>query len=108
MPTPSRRTVSRAVARAPVKPRQPASLDLATVEDHDLVDEATYRRVGFHDIELPGREADSVEFEQCSFRRADLSGSRLTGLTLTDCRVQQSNLANLRTDKSGLVRVELS
>jgi hypothetical protein len=49
-----------------LKPRPPSSLDEATVADHDLEDEATYRRLGFFDIDLSGRSADSVEFEQCS------------------------------------------
>jgi uncharacterized protein YjbI with pentapeptide repeats len=90
-----------------MKPRPPASLDLATPEDHDLDDEATFRRLEFG-FDLSGRSAESVEFEQCRFRKADLGGTTLTRATFTDCLFENGNVANLRVDKSSMLRVRLS
>jgi uncharacterized protein YjbI with pentapeptide repeats len=84
-------------------------MELATVEDHDLEDEATFRRLEFSGIDLSGRSAESLEFEQCRFRgNADLSGMTLGRSSLTDCLIEQCNLANLRVEKSSMLRVRLS
>ena len=107
-PRPHRRGGSALRARAPLKPRPPASVELATLPDHDLEDEATFRRLEFSGLDLSGRSAESVEFEQCRFRNADLSGTVLERATFADCLLENSNLANLRTEKSGLQRVKLS
>src|SRR5262249_54359306 len=42
---------------------------------------------------------------QCRFRGADLSSSQLDRLQLTDCLIETSNLANVRTELGSLVRV---
>jgi uncharacterized protein YjbI with pentapeptide repeats len=108
---PARTSRPRSVAlrnRPPTRPRPPAALDLATIEDHDLVDEATYRRLGFFDLDLTGRSAESVEFEQCRFNNTDLSGTHLTSVGFTDCLVERANLANLRVERSSMRRVRLS
>ncbi|MBE1491701.1 pentapeptide repeat-containing protein [Plantactinospora soyae] len=94
--------------RAPVPPRPPSSLELATAEDHDLDHEATFRQLGFFDLDLSGRAADGVEFAQCRFRGADLSGTRLDGATFSDCLFESTNLANLRVEKSSLIRARLA
>lgn len=91
--------------RDPAKPKPPPALELASLADHDLDNEATYERLGFYDIDLSGRSAESVEFNQCRFRGADLSGAHLDRLGLNDCLVENSNLANLRADAGALVRV---
>jgi uncharacterized protein YjbI with pentapeptide repeats len=83
-------------------------LDLATVEDHDLDNEATFRRLGFFDLDLSGRSADSVEFEQCRFKGADLSGTQLDGARFSDCLFESVDLANLRAEKSSMLRARLS
>lgn len=103
-----RRESGRSAERAPVEPKRPASLDLATVEEHDLDHEATFRRLGFVDLDLSGRSADAVEFEQCRLRGTDLSGATLDGAKFSDCLVESSNLANLRVEKSTLLRVRVS
>jgi uncharacterized protein YjbI with pentapeptide repeats len=95
------------VPRVPAKPRSPASLDATTPGD-DLVDEATYRRLGFIDIDLSGQEADSVEFEQCRFTRATLAGIVLDRASFTDCLASNSDWANLKATRSGMRRVKLS
>lgn len=92
----------------PAKPRPPASLDAATVDDHSLEPESTFRRLGFEGIDLSGQEADSVEFEQCRFRRATMAGVRLDNSSFTDCLVENSDWANARTAKAAMVRVKLT
>jgi hypothetical protein len=87
---------------APRKPTVPASLAVA---EQDLEPEAAFRALAFYGHDLSGREAESVEFAQCRFRGADLSGSVLAQLTMTDCLVQTSNWANVRGDGAGLHRV---
>jgi uncharacterized protein YjbI with pentapeptide repeats len=93
--------------RRPAKPKPPATLDPATA-DHDLVDEASLRRLGFIDTDLSGRTAMLAEVEQCRFRSADLSNCALERTSFIDCLVEDSDLANLRTVKSSLQRVQLS
>jgi uncharacterized protein YjbI with pentapeptide repeats len=82
-------------------------LELAT-EDHDLENEATFRRLGFFDRDLSGRSADGAEFEQCRFKGSDLSGTQLDGAAFTDCLFESANLANLRAEKSSMIRARLS
>jgi uncharacterized protein YjbI with pentapeptide repeats len=92
-----------------MKPRPPESLGLATIEDHDLEDEATYRRLEFVGMDLSGRSAQSVEFEQCRLRsNVDMGGTTLARAMFTDCLIEHSNVANLRVEKSGMLRVQLS
>jgi uncharacterized protein YjbI with pentapeptide repeats len=88
-----------------VRPRPPGSLDLAALPDHDPVPEATFERLGFYDLDLSDRTAESVAFEQCRFHRANLSGSVLDRVSLTDCLVENSDFANVRSDGGALVRL---
>ncbi|HEY8471550.1 MAG TPA: pentapeptide repeat-containing protein [Natronosporangium sp.] len=90
-----------------VTPDLPAELEPATVDEHDLADEALFRGVSF-EIDLPDREAELVEFEGCRFHRADLSGTALTKARFTDCVFDHANLANLHADKSAMWRVRLT
>jgi uncharacterized protein YjbI with pentapeptide repeats len=109
MPTHQRRGNVTLRVRPPMKPRPPQSVDLAKIEDHDLEDEATFRRLEFAGLDLSGRSAESVEFEQCRFRgNTDLSGTHLGRSSLTDCSIEHCNLANLRVEKSSMLRVKLS
>lgn len=94
--------------RVPAKPRPPASLHVATSPEHDLADEATYRQLGFTEIDLSGQEADSVEFEQCRFTRATLARAVLDRAAFTDCLIENSDWANVKAAKSGMQRVKLS
>src|SRR5205807_2603137 len=96
----------RPAVRTPAEPRLPASLDPGA--DLDLEDEIGYRGLDLADLDLADRRAGSVEFEQCRFSAADLSRTTLTAATLRDCLVDRSNLANLRAERSTMVRVRLS
>jgi uncharacterized protein YjbI with pentapeptide repeats len=95
-------------ARAPQRPRPPASLSLATAEEHGPADEAALRRLGFFDIDLSGAVAEAVEFAQCRFRNADLSGADLGRTGWSDCLLENCNLANLRAERAAVRRVRVS
>jgi uncharacterized protein YjbI with pentapeptide repeats len=93
--------------KEPAKPKPPVELKLADPADHDLVHEAHHDQLGFYDIDLSERVAEGVEFAQCRFRRADLSGSALDGLSLVDCLIEHSNWANLRSTGGRLLRTRI-
>jgi hypothetical protein len=92
--------------RTPARPRPPAALDRATVDDHSIEDEVVFRRIGFMDIDLSRQHGRSVEFEQCRFTRATLAGVTLERADFGDCRIETSDWANLRTTVSSMIRVE--
>ncbi|WP_166384705.1 pentapeptide repeat-containing protein [Catellatospora methionotrophica] len=83
-------------------------MDTAVSPDHDLEDEATFRRLAFLDHDLNGQAADAAEFEQCRFTRTGLARTVLDRAMFTDCLVETSDWANLKATKSGLLRVEVS
>jgi uncharacterized protein YjbI with pentapeptide repeats len=91
-----------------MSPKLPGALGVATPEDHELVDDAALRGLGFFDIDLSGRSAESVEFDQCRFRNADLGGVSLVRAAFTDCLFENGNLANLRVQTSSMRRAGLS
>ncbi|RSM64942.1 pentapeptide repeat-containing protein [Actinoplanes sp. ATCC 53533] len=99
--SPTRQSAPRRTGE-PRKPVVPASLADA---QQDLEPEAALHALGFSGSDLSGREAEAVELAQCRFRGADLSGSVLAQLTMTDCLVQTSNWANVRSDGGALRRV---
>jgi uncharacterized protein YjbI with pentapeptide repeats len=101
------RSGSSKAATPPAKPKPPKSLELATLDEDDLRDEGAFTAVGFFDLEMSGRTAKAVEFVQCRFNRVDLSGGSLLKTSFTDCLIEHSNLANLRTDGSTLIRVRI-
>jgi uncharacterized protein YjbI with pentapeptide repeats len=91
-----------------MKPKLPSSAGLATLEEHDLENEATFRSLAFVDLDLSGRAAESVDFEECRFRNTDLSKTHLARTRLIDCTMDNSNVANVQIDKSSMLRVGLS
>jgi uncharacterized protein YjbI with pentapeptide repeats len=60
------------------------------------------------DLDLAGRSAKAVEFTQCRFTSVNLGGTTLGRAVVTDCVVENSNLANLQAEQSSWVRVQLS
>jgi uncharacterized protein YjbI with pentapeptide repeats len=90
-----------------VTPRSPATLELATVDANDLADDATHRRLGFYDLDLTARSAEGAEFDQCRFRNTDLGGTSLIRAQFTDCVFDSGNLANLRAERSSMLRTRL-
>lgn len=94
--------------RAPMKPVQPRSFDLAVPPEHDLESDAVLCAVSFVSLDLSGRSAELMELRQSRFTDADLSDTTFDRVVLTDCVFHKVNLANLRARKSSMVRGELS
>jgi uncharacterized protein YjbI with pentapeptide repeats len=104
----ARRTPAIRAQREPRKPVPPPDLTPASPGEHDLEPETTFERIGFADLDLSGRSAEAVEFHQCRFDRASLSGSQLRRAGLTDCLVEHCDWANLRADGGRLDRVRFT
>lgn len=86
----------------------PASLRPATLDDHDLAPESTFESLTFLNLDMADREAESVEFGQCRFEAARLSGSRLNRVRLVGCQVETSDWSNLRTEGGATDRVSFT
>ena len=95
-------------ARRPARPKPPASLTLADLSTHDLVDEGVYRTLHFEDLDLTGREVDALEFEQCRFTGVDLGPGVFDRAAFVDCLIERCTLANLRTNGSSMIRVSVT
>lgn len=108
MPSPRSRTRPSKAPAEPARPKPPAALEPAVLPDHDLESDAGYERLGFFDVDLSGRVAESVELTQCRMRNATLSGTVLDRVRLTDCLVETSDWANLRLPSATLLRVRLT
>ncbi|MEV0393963.1 pentapeptide repeat-containing protein [Polymorphospora rubra] len=108
MPPPRSRARPSRVPAEPARPKPPTALDAAVLPDHDLVTEGGYERLGFVDLDLSARDAESVEFTQCRLRNTTLSGTVLSRARLTDCLVETSDWANLRMPSATLLRVRLA
>lgn len=102
-----RRSTSAAV-RMPTRPRTPENTRTASKPDHDLADEAMFRRLEFTGLDLTGQRARSAEFDLCRFTQTGMSQVELDGATFGDCTVDNCDWANLRAHKSGMNRVALS
>lgn len=55
-----------------------------------------------------GADLGHAELEQCVFTKANLAGATAAMLTLVDCEVRQSDLANAVVERSGLRRVRIT
>jgi uncharacterized protein YjbI with pentapeptide repeats len=89
-------------------PQLPPSRQIAVLPDYDVEDEATYRALDFLDLDLTGREAQSVEFDGCHFKGTDLGETVLDKSGFADCLVENCNLANLRASDASIRRVRIS
>lgn len=89
--------------RTPDTPRLPASYKPFSLEEG--FDGAYQMQI---DSAYEGADLDHSELEQCVFSKANLAGATGTMLTLVDCEVRQSDLANAVFERSGLRRVRIS
>jgi uncharacterized protein YjbI with pentapeptide repeats len=89
-------------------PRLQSLRHAAVLPNHDVEDEATYRSLDMFDLDLTGRVAQSVEFDGCHFKGADLGGSVLDRSGFVDCLLENCNLANVRAGEASLRRVPMS
>jgi uncharacterized protein YjbI with pentapeptide repeats len=50
----------------------------------------------------------NIQFSHCRFRKANLAGSHLSRVRLTDCLIQACDLSNMRAESGALDRVQLT
>lgn len=82
---------------APVAaPRISDQLVAADLPKDDLVDDALLRSLHFDRLALEGRTAYLVDVEGCRFEHCSMHASALDKLTLSDCVIDDCDLANLR------------
>jgi uncharacterized protein YjbI with pentapeptide repeats len=105
---PVQRRGTAAGPRPPAGPRLPEALAPASLPEHDLEDEANLHQLDFTELDLGGREADRVEFDQCGFVRAALADTVLDRARFNDCSVEHSDWANLKANRSTMQRVRLA
>ncbi|WP_433306964.1 pentapeptide repeat-containing protein [Actinoplanes sp. CA-030573] len=92
----------------PREPRTPAELQAAGELQLELEHEQTVETTAYDDADLAGAEAEAIVFDRCGFRRTGLAGAHLPGVRFVDCRVEVSDLSNLRAEKARLERVTLT
>ncbi|GAA2519560.1 pentapeptide repeat-containing protein [Winogradskya humida] len=111
MPTRRTRPASRTapVRRTePKAPVLPSALKEAPLPEHELTPEAQFQELAFYDVDLTDSMAEQVEFTQCRFRGARMAESKLPGVRLADCVVEQSDWSNLRAEQGTMTRVSLA
>jgi hypothetical protein len=86
----------------------PTTTQAATEADHDLETESTFSALAYMNIDLSGRQADSVEFARCHFKAATLTGSRLTRPRFSDCLIENSDWSNLHGRGGAIDRARLT
>ncbi|GGJ90291.1 hypothetical protein GCM10010123_20120 [Pilimelia anulata] len=92
----------------PQPPTVPAALTRAVLPDHDLDHEVSFDRVEFDGLDLTGRRAGGVQFEECRLARTNLAETVLDRSQFSECVAEQANWANLKATKSTLLRCRLS
>jgi uncharacterized protein YjbI with pentapeptide repeats len=84
-----------------------AEFQPATTLQCELENEQTVETTAYYDSAVTGR-AERVEFIQCRFRKANLTGSHLAKVRFTDCLVESSDLSNLQAPNGVLERVKVT
>lgn len=72
-----------------------------------LADEASFTAAEVGEIRTPTSDVESVEFAGCRFAGVELQGVVLRRAAFTDCALTGSSLANVRAERSRLLRVDL-
>jgi uncharacterized protein YjbI with pentapeptide repeats len=94
--------------RAPAGPRLPGSLSPAAFPLHDLLDGGVLLAVEYAGADLAGRDAAAVEIDQCRFRNTAFVGTELDRAVISDSAFESCDLANIRAQDCGLLRVTVS
>lgn len=90
-----------------IQPPQLPSLSQAADLPHGkLTTGAAYTQLALSNCNLTGQSADSLLFEQMTFRRVNLSQTHLNGVRLVDARFDTCSLAGLEAEKGHLRRIE--
>ncbi len=91
--------------RRPIAPRIPADLVPTAMGETDVLQDADWDGVRISGWLGPGVEGSAVTFATARFEAVDLSSAQFAHLTLRDCDIVGSNLANLTARESTMVRV---
>jgi uncharacterized protein YjbI with pentapeptide repeats len=104
------RTASGRLARvrAPTAPDIPDELATAAVPDLDLDDGVVHAGLAVSDLDLSGREAAGVEFDQCRYAGVSLGNVALRRATIRDVEFNRCDLANMRARDSSMLRVAVN
>jgi hypothetical protein len=95
----------RAKVREPAIPDIPDDLDEASLPDAGLDDGAVHAGLAVAEIDLSGREAAGVEFDQCRYDAVTFADVRLRRAMIRDVQFSRCDLANLLAGDSSLIRV---
>ena len=94
---------------AGIQPPQLPSLSQAgELPGGKLMAGAAYTQLALSNCDLTGQSAESLLFEQMTFRRVNLSQTHLNGVRLVDARFDACNLAGLEAEKGYLRRIEFN
>jgi uncharacterized protein YjbI with pentapeptide repeats len=91
-----------------VRPRLPGSLRPAAFPLHDLSDGGVLQALEYAGADLAGRDVAAVEIDQCRFQGTALTGTELDRAVISDSVFESCDLANLRAQDCGLLRVAVS
>lgn len=91
--------------REPATPDIPDDLAEASPADAELDNGAMHAGLAVSDIDLSGREAAGVEFDQCRYAAVNFSDVVMRRATIRDVEFDRCDLANLLARDSSLVRV---
>jgi uncharacterized protein YjbI with pentapeptide repeats len=80
---------------------------MAKLPDDDLKDDGIYVSLEYEDIDLAGRDAVSVEIDQCRYKNTSFAQTELDRAMISDTVFERCDLANLRARNCSLVRVIL-
>lgn len=94
--------------RQPAAPKLPVSLTLAKIPADDLKDDGVYLSLEYVDIELSGRDAVSIEIDQCRYKNINFGQTKLDRALISDSVFQSCDLANLQARDCSLVRVAIT
>lgn len=94
--------------RQPVAPKLPVSLSPAKIPGDDLKDEGVYISLEYEEADLAGRDAASIEIDQCRFKKANFGKTELDRAMISDSVFLNCDLANLRARECSFMRVSLA
>ena len=91
--------------RAPAAPKIPVELQPEAMDGPDRPAEDSWSAVQVTGWDRSGMVASGIEFAGARLDAVDLSESHLSHLSLVDCELTGSNLANLEARESSMLRV---
>jgi uncharacterized protein YjbI with pentapeptide repeats len=97
----------RVKVREPATPDIPDDLGSASLPDAELDDGAVHAGLAVTDVDLSGRTASGVDFDQCRYAAVSFANVVLRRASIKDVEFDRCDLANLLARDSSLIRVAL-